>query len=105
MFALTRAIPLVHCRISRVPLTSRQGGQAKKGFAEEASVREGTGRISNRRYRARQMRQRSVVPGGATADDRIGLSCLKNRVNGVDCENDRCARVASTEVAKGKLKG
>lgn len=35
-------------------------------------MREGAGRISNSRYRARQMRQRSVVADDVTADDGEG---------------------------------
>lgn len=78
MFALTRAIPLVHRYIPR-PLSHPVEGEARKGVAEEASVREGTGRISNRRYRARQMRQRFVVPGRATAHIIGSISlCSKN---------------------------
>lgn len=40
------------------------GGRGNGACPEEASAREGTGRISNRCYRARQMRRRSLTSRG-----------------------------------------
>lgn len=49
-------------------------------------MREGMGRISNRRYRARQMRQRSVVPGAPIANDRIDPCCIIKMIKDFDFE-------------------